>query len=76
MFESISGAFLHLYTMPDHRHKRLGAFVVQEMTRKQLAKGNIPFAYVAVGGEKTFAQVGYEKVGNDSHSFLGFNREK
>ena len=66
VFEGTEGQLSHLFTVPEHRNKGLGSYVVQEMCRRLLGKGQQPFVNIVCGNkasEKLFTNFGFSKVG-------------
>ena len=66
------GIIYNLQTLKDHQGKGLGTVVVQELTKKLLAKGVTPIAYIEIGNEASinlFKKSGYERVGSEGYCF-------
>ena len=66
------GIIYNLQTLEDYQGKRLGTAVVQELTKKLLAKGITPIAYIEIGNDASinlFKKCGYKRVGSEGYCF-------
>ena len=66
VFEGGEGDFCHLFTLPKHRNRGLGLFVIQEMCKRLQERGKMAWCFIAVGNitsEKLFTKAGFTRIG-------------